>query len=171
MHLVIGAVAAYLLKNPNFRQAVGIWRLKQAVDSWENQRDRQVVVRHRLPGRLRLGVATLAGNQQFAARLDEELAQLDGVRQIQASAVTGGLLVEYDPATVAEATLIDHIIGDRMHIGVQSVFLLLDRKKSGTASSPSYWVWEPESYRRDLRCSPDSKRATYRCLRVSLGQE
>jgi cation transport ATPase len=111
MHLVIGAVAAYLLKNPNFRQAIGVWRLKQAVDSWENQRDQQVVVRHHLPGRLRLGVATLAGNQQLAARLDEKLDQLDGVHQVQASAVTGSLLIEYDPATVDEATLANQVFG------------------------------------------------------------
>jgi cation-transporting P-type ATPase C len=126
MHLVIGAVAAFLLKNPNFRQAVGIWRLRQAVQAWESQRNQQIVVRHRMPGRLRLGVGALVGDQQLAAQLEDELNQLDGVRQAQACAPTSSLLIEYDSTKIDEATLTSQLFdiialrGHSSNIGVSA---------------------------------------------------
>lgn len=109
MHLIIGAIAALILKNPNFRQALGIWRLKQAVETWEQQRDQQVIVRHRLPGRLRLGVVSLTGNHQLAKQLGDQLGLLEGIDQIQANVTTGSLLIQYDPEQLDETTVTNKV--------------------------------------------------------------
>ncbi len=49
-----------------------------------------------MPGRVRLRVEGLRGNSALAAGLRERLLRLPGVRGVDASAVTGTALVQYD---------------------------------------------------------------------------
>lgn len=52
---------------------------------------------HALPGRSRFRIAGIRRDPETAARLEAWVASLDTVRSVQASSVTGSLLVEYDP--------------------------------------------------------------------------
>lgn len=51
---------------------------------------------HALPGRVRLKVAKVKGNPALARHVEEKLAQVPGIRQVEAKPVTGSLLVHYD---------------------------------------------------------------------------
>ena len=51
-----------------------------------------------VPGRLRLRIPVLQGRHRLASTLAERLAADTGVRDVRANAVTGSLLVRFDPA-------------------------------------------------------------------------
>ncbi len=51
---------------------------------------------HALPGRVRLKVARLRGNPALARQAQEKLAQVPGIKRVEAKADTGSLLVHYD---------------------------------------------------------------------------
>jgi hypothetical protein len=53
---------------------------------------------HALPGRVRLKVAKVKGNPAMARRAQEKLAKVPGIKQVEAKADTGSLLVFYDLA-------------------------------------------------------------------------
>src|SRR5262249_17938709 len=52
---------------------------------------------HAIPGRARVRIQALRGNPAVAKRLGERLGQLPGMRRVEANAVTGTLLLVYDP--------------------------------------------------------------------------
>ena len=94
--LMTDAVLSSVLRSPLVRRAYGIWRLRAAIDAWENgQGDVRVV--HRLPGRLRLSLAKLRGNDALGRLLQTEVANLLGVESVTANPVTGSLLILFDP--------------------------------------------------------------------------
>ncbi len=51
---------------------------------------------HALPGRVRLRVARVKGNPALARQAQERLAQVPGIRQVEAKPGTGSLLIHYD---------------------------------------------------------------------------
>ena len=51
---------------------------------------------HALPGRVRLKVAKVKGNPALARQAEKKLAQVPGIRQVEAKADTGSLLIHYD---------------------------------------------------------------------------
>ena len=53
-------------------------------------------VAHALPGRVRLKVAKVRGNPALARQAQEKLAQVPGIKQVEAKANTGSLLIHYD---------------------------------------------------------------------------
>lgn len=94
--LMTDAVLSSVLRSPLVRRAYGIWRLRAAIDAWENGQG-DVCVLHRLPGRLRLRLAKLQGNDALGRLLQTELANLLGVESVTANSVTGSLLILFDP--------------------------------------------------------------------------
>jgi Heavy metal associated domain 2 len=55
-----------------------------------------VQVAHAIPGRIRLKIEGLRANPGLAQRLEERLSGTAGVRHVEASPVTGSLLIRYD---------------------------------------------------------------------------
>jgi len=51
---------------------------------------------HALPGRVRLRVAKVKGNPALARQAQKKLAQVPGIRQVEAIPGTGSLLIHYD---------------------------------------------------------------------------
>jgi hypothetical protein len=51
---------------------------------------------HALPGRVRLRVAKVKGNPALGRQAQEKLAQVPGIRQVEAKPGTGSLLIHYD---------------------------------------------------------------------------
>ena len=51
---------------------------------------------HALPGRVRLKVARVKGNPALARQAQEKLAQVPGIKRVEAKADTGSLLIHYD---------------------------------------------------------------------------
>ncbi len=51
---------------------------------------------HALPGRVRLRVAKVKGNPALARQAQKKLAQVPGIRQVEATPGTGSLLIHYD---------------------------------------------------------------------------
>jgi hypothetical protein len=58
-------------------------------------------IEHRLPGRLRLRLASRRGDAAFLASIAERLARLPGVRSLRANPRTGSILIEHDGAAEA----------------------------------------------------------------------
>jgi hypothetical protein len=58
---------------------------------------------HAIPGRIRLKVAGMRGNPRMADEVEERLVGMQGVRTVEASPVTGSVLVVFDTEEV-EAT-------------------------------------------------------------------
>lgn len=56
-----------------------------------------IVVVHAIPGRARVRIESLRGNPAVATRLGERLRHLPGMRRVEASVVTGTVLLVYDP--------------------------------------------------------------------------
>jgi hypothetical protein len=50
---------------------------------------------HALPGRVRLKVAKVKGNQALARQAEKKLVQVPGIEQVEAKADTGSLLIHY----------------------------------------------------------------------------
>ena len=57
----------------------------------------EVQVTHFLPGRIRLKLKDLKRNPEFAEEIEETLAEVPGIEQVEANPVTGSVLIEYDP--------------------------------------------------------------------------
>ncbi len=51
---------------------------------------------HALPGRVRLKVAKVKDNPALARRAEKKLAQVPGIRQVEAKSDTGSVLIHYD---------------------------------------------------------------------------
>lgn len=60
-----------------------------------------IVLRHALPGRVRLAIPALKGEPDLAREVQKQLAALPVVRRVEVSPVTGSVLVLYDPADTA----------------------------------------------------------------------
>jgi hypothetical protein len=64
-----------------------------------------------VPGRLRVRVPDVRGNVARARQLERCLGLLTGVRRTQASALTGTVLVEYDPDQARAEDIYATVIG------------------------------------------------------------
>jgi len=62
---------------------------------------------HALPGRVRLRVAKVKGNPAMARRAQEKLAKVPGIKQVEAKADTGSLLILYDLADLFSEESLD----------------------------------------------------------------
>jgi len=60
-----------------------------------------IELRHALPGRVRLRVPGIKGEPGLAREIQKQLAGLKVVRKVEVSAITGSVLVIYDPADSA----------------------------------------------------------------------
>ncbi|GMU45777.1 MAG: hypothetical protein AMXMBFR26_05590 [Porticoccaceae bacterium] len=58
---------------------------------------------HFAPGRLRLRVARIKTDAPFAARLQDRLAAVPGVRKLELRPLTGSVLIEFAADTLAQA--------------------------------------------------------------------
>jgi hypothetical protein len=58
-------------------------------------------VTHLIPGRIRVRIPRLRRNPALAEAIRARLSSLDCVRRVEASPVTAGVLVVYDPAAIA----------------------------------------------------------------------
>ncbi|MGD2075141.1 MAG: hypothetical protein PVI91_15335 [Gammaproteobacteria bacterium] len=54
------------------------------------------------PGRVRLKVDDLRGNQVLAQAVEVRLASIDGIRHVEANPASGSLLVKYDRRQIAQ---------------------------------------------------------------------
>ena len=62
---------------------------------------------HHIPGRLRFRSAALKGAPRAGEIAPARLSRIKGVTSVAANPITGSLLVEYDPATLAPTRVID----------------------------------------------------------------
>jgi len=60
-----------------------------------------IELRHAIPGRVRLRIPGIKGQPALAREIERQLAGLTVVRRVEVSAVTGSVLVVYDPADSA----------------------------------------------------------------------
>ena len=65
---------------------------------------------HSLPGRLRLRVPSLAGNQENCTSLATRFSGLSGIRAASANPVTGSVLLHYDKNTVRPEVLFGAVV-------------------------------------------------------------
>src|SRR5258706_1696350 len=61
-------------------------------------------VLHTVPGRVRIHLPEWSGKGKRS--LEANLRQVEGVRGVQASAVTGNILIQFDPAITSEQNLL-----------------------------------------------------------------
>lgn len=92
--LMTDAVLGSFLKSPLVKRAYGIWRLRQALEAWESAGG-AVYIEHRLTGRIRFRIRRLRENESLARHLEKEMEALVGVTMVQASPLTGSLLVHF----------------------------------------------------------------------------
>ena len=64
-----------------------------------------LAVRHALPGRTRFHVPSLKGNLAAADRLEQTLSGIEGIRVVQANALTGNVLIEHEAERIAPDVL------------------------------------------------------------------
>lgn len=62
---------------------------------------------HTTPGRVRIHVEGWSGQGEHI--LEAQLRQFPGVHSVRASALTGNVLVQFDPQTIDEAALLEHL--------------------------------------------------------------
>ena len=55
-------------------------------------------VAHFMPGRVRLKVLPIKGNAPMAQKITEEFLVIRGIKHVEANALTGSLLIEYEAA-------------------------------------------------------------------------
>jgi Heavy metal associated domain 2 len=67
----------------------------------------QINLVHHVPGRLRFRSAALRGDARTREVAHARLSRIKGVTSVAANPITGSLLVEYDPATLAPASVIE----------------------------------------------------------------
>ncbi len=54
-------------------------------------------IAHHIPGRIRVRVPAARGNSQLLRQIDEKLARVSGIESVESSALTGSVLIRYDP--------------------------------------------------------------------------
>jgi hypothetical protein len=64
---------------------------------------------HRLPGRFRVQAPELRDNSAALERIERGIGALAGIRTASGNPITGTVLVEYDPQSHDESTLVDRI--------------------------------------------------------------
>jgi hypothetical protein len=60
-----------------------------------------IELRHAIPGRVRLRIPAIKGQQALAEEVRRQLAALAVIRRVEVSTITGSVLVVYDPADSA----------------------------------------------------------------------
>ena len=63
--------------------------------------ENDIRVMHFIPGRIRVRSQRVKRSQDFAHEVENRLAGLVGVKKVETNPVTGSILVEYDPGTLA----------------------------------------------------------------------
>lgn len=66
---------------------------------------------HHVPGRLRVKTAAVKGSERNARRVREHFAHREGVQAVEASVVTGSVIMRYDAAAVSGEVLIGELRG------------------------------------------------------------
>jgi hypothetical protein len=66
-----------------------------------------IQVVHALPGRVRLKVAKVKGDPEFARKAQEKFAAVPGIQKVEANPITGSLLILYDLAAPLAAETIE----------------------------------------------------------------
>jgi ATP-binding cassette subfamily B protein len=79
-----------MMREPLFSAVSGI------LLPWDDPQG-EIALRSELPGRQRWVVSAIAGNAGLAVRAQRELLRLDGVAAARVSAVTGSVVLEFDP--------------------------------------------------------------------------
>jgi hypothetical protein len=67
-------------------------------------------VLHALPGRIRLRIDALKDDSPLVAAVEERLSRIEGIRNVVASAVTGSLLVEYEPIAARSSKFFEALV-------------------------------------------------------------
>ena len=81
-------------------------------------------VAHRIPGRVRVKVPHLKNNPQAAQRLNRMAASIKGIKKVEASSVTGSMVVHYDKDSVdsqAEFGEMMNSIGSILSVAIPEV--------------------------------------------------
>ena len=66
---------------------------------------------HALRGRVRLKVAAVKGHPEAAKKIQEKLAAVPGIRQVEANPISGSLLVHYDHEALQTAEALEPLAG------------------------------------------------------------
>ncbi len=69
----------------------------------------ELQVLHRLPGRLRLRLEKLRGNDALASVVSSRLAVVPGIRSVEVNPLTGSVLLQYDKRV---EVVVDSLMGD-----------------------------------------------------------
>lgn len=64
---------------------------------------------HHVPGRLRLKLSALKRNEAGALFAQERLYALDGVRSVSGNALTGSVVVRFDPQITSVSQILDEL--------------------------------------------------------------
>lgn len=86
-------------------------------------------VKHRLPGRVRLQIDSLRGNEEVSKYLEEKLKSVNGIEKISVNSLVGSVLVKYDEKIIEPMFLIGVILNI---LGLEDKVF---EKKSGTLHS------------------------------------
>ncbi|WP_300344600.1 HMA2 domain-containing protein [Fusobacterium sp.] len=86
-------------------------------------------VKHRLPGRVRLQIDSLRGNEEVSKYLEEKLKSVNGIEKISVNSLVGSVLVKYDEKIIEPMFLIGIILNI---LGLEDKVF---EKKSGTLHS------------------------------------
>ncbi|HEY6593521.1 MAG TPA: HAD-IC family P-type ATPase, partial [Asanoa sp.] len=105
-------------------------------------------VSHAVPGRARLRVPGVRGKPLLASRLADRLSSDGGVYQVRASAVTGSLLVSFDPARLDVRALM---------LAVRRHSRLVDERTNGHRASTDVWHQLPASEVMNRLSTPGSR--------------
>jgi hypothetical protein len=106
---------------------------------------------HTLPGRVRLKVDQVKGNPTLARRAEKQLAKVPGIKQVEAAAKTGSLLIHYDlDELCAEASLgiLEETLGELFpEIGIVSLIsglsCLAENPRSGAGAHTAGIISNP----------------------------
>ena len=98
-----------MIENIELRGAAVAQNVAEAEDRAEAL---QINLLHHIPGRLRFRSAALKGNACACEMARSRLNRIRGVTSVAANPITGSLLVEYDPATLARTSSARWLIRD-----------------------------------------------------------
>jgi hypothetical protein len=98
---------------------------------------------HALPGRVRLKVAKVRGNPALARQAEKKLARVPGIKQVEAKANTGSLLIHYnldDLFSTAALDILSETLGElfpEIEVGVliAGLISLTENPVAGTGST------------------------------------
>jgi copper chaperone CopZ len=62
---------------------------------------------HEVPGRLRLKTPVLKGNPSLGQKIEDILSAVGGVQTVRTSAITGSIIVNYDPKIISSNEITD----------------------------------------------------------------